>query len=264
MDKDNSYVSEQDDDGTTYRSYWSCEACPMCEECSENAWGKCDRSSYCSMEACIAKVAQHLVKSGLHNKETALAMELARGGSYCESQESPDERAAYRLKIDNIAIAKRAAKDSSKKGYGDKGYGDKGHGKASEYKQKTRTNPYNDVPKSPPDDRPKLQPSQPSHPPDLPIGARQQAAPNDVLSTYYPAATHVPIRISKVKETLDTIMRAKRAMMTMQQSCVNAANRCSEMSSVFTSAAVKHGEEAQLLSDCEAAFNIALISGVSM
>jgi hypothetical protein len=274
MDTDSAYVAEEVEDGETIRTYWRCEACPMCEECSDNAWTKVDKCSYVSREACMEKIAQHLIKSGLHFKDKDMAMEMARQGSYVELQETPQDRAEYRLKIDNIAKAKRAEKKQNKgyadKGYGDKGCGDKGYGKASETQRKNRAQPYlEQAPQSPPHNPPPPHtPSQPAYPPKVPIGARsldrRGAPPNDVLDTYCPSATHVPIRIAKVKETLDTIMRAKRAMMTMQQSCVNASNRCSEMACVFTSAAVKHGEEAQLLSDCEAAFNIALISGASL
>ncbi len=41
-------------------------------------------------------------------------MELAKQGSYVELQETPQDRAEYRLKIDNIAKAMRAEKNRTK------------------------------------------------------------------------------------------------------------------------------------------------------
>lgn len=112
---DASYVPEESDNGEN-RMKWTLTRCPLEHECSALSWGKVMKTSYESCQACEQIVKNHLIVSGKHNmtaSEADKVLEDLDPEIIQESEETPEERAAYREWADaewQKDLDKRAAK----------------------------------------------------------------------------------------------------------------------------------------------------------
>jgi hypothetical protein len=95
MKNEESWHQSEDEDEGIDRNWWVAQCCPA-KDCSKNAWKKAACWSYDSEDKVKCYIMNHLMGSGVHDKDHDEALDLAVNASIENFVETARDRAKYR------------------------------------------------------------------------------------------------------------------------------------------------------------------------